>query len=422
MDRMVGTLVVGGGVVGKACALSLRRAGESVTLLDPQALPRPASYGNAGHIATEQVAPLASPAALASAFRRLFGLGGALDFRLTDVGAWGPWASRFVAAATAERAAAGRRALGGLLQDALPAWRRLAQSLGRPDLLIERGHVVVWESAASARAGRAAWEAADIGQARIGPLAEPTRARLQQLIQPTIADGVAFQNTGQISDPGLMLRLLDEAFEAAGGQRRIGQVARLWNDEGRVVAELSDGQRLAPEWVLVTGGVGSGALMRGLGHVAPVIAERGYHLEGGADHWGDLPPVVFEDRSMILTLFGDRLRAASFVEFGREASAPDPRKWARLRRHLAQLDVRLMGPVAEWMGARPTLPDYLPAIGASRRVDNLYYAFGHQHLGLTLAATTGELVAALMGGGAPAADLAPFDLARFERGYTRSNA
>lgn len=423
MERIAGTLVVGGGVVGKASALALRRAGESVTLLDPQGSPRPASYGNAGHIATEQVMPLASPAALASAFRRLFALGGALDFRLSDIGAWGPWASRFIAAATPDGAAHGQQALGALLHDALPAWRRLADVLGHPDLLIERGHIVVWESPTTARAGRTAWDAADIGQARLAPLAKPTKMRLEQLIQPTIAGGVAFQNTGQISDPALMLSLLDEAFEAAGGQRRIGQVRRLDSVDGGVVAELSDGRKLAPERVLVTGGVGSGALMRGLGHVAPVIAERGYHLEGGADHWDDLPPVVFEDRSLILTRFGDRLRAASFVEFGREASPPDPRKWARLRRHLSELDVRLEGPVAEWMGARPTLPDYLPAIGASQRIDSLYYAFGHQHLGLTLAATTGELVAALMGGAAPATDLAPFDLARFERGYsTRSNA
>lgn len=416
MDRMSGTLVIGGGVVGKACALALRRAGESVTLLDPQGSPRPASYGNAGHIATEQITPLASPAALASAFRRLFALGGALDFRLTDIAAWGPWATRFVAASTPERAAHGQRALSGLLHGALPAWRRLAESLGRPDLLIERGHVVVWESPASARAGRAAWAAADIGQARLAPLAEPTRVRLEQLVRSAIAGGVAFQNTGQVRDPTLVLRLLDEAIEAAGGQRRVGQVRRLASVEGRVVAELDDGQRLAPERVLVTGGVGSGALMRGLGHIAPIIAERGYHLEGGADYWDDLPPVVFEDRSLILTRFGDRLRAASFVEFGREASPPDPRKWARLRRHLSELDVRLEGPVAEWMGARPTLPDYLPAIGASRRASNLYYAFGHQHLGLTLAATTGELVADLMGGAEPATNLAPFDLARFERG------
>ncbi len=422
MDSMSGILVVGGGVVGKACALSLQRAGEAVTLLDPQQSPPPASYGNAGHIATEQVAPLASPTALASAFRRLYGLGGALDFRLSDIGTWGPWAARFVAASTPEGAARGQRALGGLLKDALPAWRRLTVSLGRPDLLIERGHVVVWETPASARAGRAAWEAADIGQARLSPLAESTKVSLERLIKPAITGGLTFQNTGQVSDPGLVLRLLDEAFEAVGGQRLTSQVRRLWNADGRVVAELVDGRRLTPERVLVTGGVGSGALMRGVGHVAPVIAERGYHLEGGAEHWDDLPPVVFEDRSLILTRFGNRLRAASFVEFGHEASPPDPRKWARLRRHLSELNVRLEGPVAEWMGARPTLPDYLPAIGVSRRVDNLYYAFGHQHLGLTLAATTGELVVALMGGGAPAVDLTPFDLARFERGHSkRSN-
>lgn len=415
MGEAAGTLVIGGGVVGKTCALALRRAGETVLMLDPQSLTRPASYGNAGHIALEQVEPLASPAALASAFRRLFPLGGALDFRLADIAAWGPWAARFIRASTPAGALQGKRALNSLLQDALPAWRRLAAGLGRPDLLVEQGHVVVWERQDTARAGLEAWRAADIGQARLGVLSDPVAQRLRQSITAPIAGGVQFENTGQVRDPALMLSLLDGAFTASGGQLRTGRAAQLRTVDGRVEVLLEDGERLAPERVLVAGGVGSGALLRDLGHVAPVIAERGYHLEGGADHWGDLPPVVFEDRSLILTRFGDRLRAASFVEFGRESSPPDPRKWARLRRHLAELGVRMEGPVAEWMGARPTLPDYLPAIGVSRRADNLYYAFGHQHLGLTLAAVTGELVAALMGGTTPAVDLAPFDLDRFAR-------
>lgn len=401
-------------MVGKASALALRRAGEAVTLLDPQDLPRSASYGNAGHIAIEQVEPLASPTAVASAFGRLFALGGPLDFRLGDLTAWGPWAARFMAASTPDGAARGRRALGALLEAALPAWRRLAVSMDRPDLLVERGHLVVWESPATARAGLAAWRDADTGLARLAPLADAEAVRLRGLVRAPIAGGVAFENTGQVSDPTLMLRLLDEAFDASGGERRLGRAARLESVDGRVEVLLDDGQRLAPERVLVTGGVGSGALLRGLGHAAPVIAERGYHLEGGADHWDDLPPVVFEDRALIVTRFGDRLRAASFVEFGREAAPPDPRKWARLRRHLSELGVRLEGPVAEWMGARPTLPDYLPAIGASRRVGGLYYAFGHQHLGLTLAAVTGELVAALIGGAVPSTDLGPFDLGRFD--------
>jgi D-amino-acid dehydrogenase len=75
----------------------------------------------------------------------------------------------------------------------------------------------------------------------------------------------------------------------------------------------------------------------------------------------------------------------------------------------------MRGPFTRWMGARPTLPDYLPVIGASRRVDNLLYAFGHQHLGLTLAPLTGKIIAALALGDAAPIDVTPFDITRFER-------
>ena len=91
---------------------------------------------------------------------------------------------------------------------------------------------------------------------------------------------------------------------------------------------------------------------------------------------------------MIVTPFRSGLRAASFVEFARADSPADPRKWARLRSHVAELGLPFREPCSEWFGARPTLPDYLPALGRSRRAANLLYAFGHQHLGLTLAAIT----------------------------------
>ena len=113
---------------------------------------------------------------------------------------------------------------------------------------------------------------------------------------------------------------------------------------------------------------------------------------------------------MIVTSFTHRLRAASFVEFARMDTPADPRKWERLRMHVAALGLGLREPVAPWMGARPTLPDYLPAIG---RRGALAYAFGHQHLGLTLAAATGEALSALLHGERPAFDLSCFDLVRF---------
>lgn len=416
--RAAGTAVIGGGIIGTACALALRRAGEDVLLIDPRRDPPPASFGNAGHIAIEQVEPLASPAALASAPRRLFGLGGALDFRLADAGVWAPWVARYIRACTPESAARGRAALGVLLHDALPAWKRLAASIGRPDLIVEQGHLVVWESAESARRGLQAWSRADIGQARLAPMGETCLRRVARQVAAPLAGGVLFEGTAQVSDPGLVLRLLGEVFEAQGGRRLTAAVARLAPSGAGARIVLEDGDSVAAGRILVTGGVGSGALMRGLGHAAPVIAERGYHLEGGAPDWIGLPPVVFEDRSLILTRFGERLRAASFVEFCREGSPPDPMKWDRLRGHLAALGVKLRGEVTQWSGARPTLPDYLPAIGASTRADNLFYAFGHQHLGLTLAAATGEIVARLMAG--QALDLSPFDLDRFAVGRSKT--
>ena len=155
---------------------------------------------------------------------------------------------------------------------------------------------------------------------------------------------------------------------------------------------------------LIAAGPASGALLRPLGHKAPIIAERGYHIQCAGAGWPeDMPTLVFEDRSMVVTRFKSGLRATGFVEFGRAASPPDPRKWKRLRRHARELGLPFEDPVAEWMGARPTLPDYLPAIGRSTRHPNLYYAFGHQHLGVTLAAITGELVGAMIANEAAAA-------------------
>jgi D-amino-acid dehydrogenase len=172
---------------------------------------------------------------------------------------------------------------------------------------------------------------------------------------------------------------------------------------------LDDGRQLAADLAVVAAGVQSAALLAPLGFNLPLIAERGYHLEGDAPAWpADLPPVVFEDRSLIFTRFGHGLRAASITEFARPDTPADPRKWQRLAQHLGELGVSLSAP-RQWMGARPTLPDYLPAIGLVRPA--LACAFGHQHLGLTLAAVSAERLAAQVMG--DVADLAAFAPDRF---------
>ena len=406
---MKSVVIVGGGVVGlcSALALALARAGHGVTVLEPAPAREASSWNNAGHIAVEQLAPLASLASLRSAWRRRFGAGGALALPAAEWRSWLPFGVRLAAAARPARFRAGRAALAMLLGEAMPAWERVTADIGRSDLLRADGHLVAWESTASAAAGLRAWQQEETGTATIAPADPADRDRVAALAHG-IAGVARFAGSGQVDDLGALADALEAALIAAGG-RIVRTTATLSVVDG--VARIAG---YDADLVLVAAGVGSGALLRAAGHRVPIVAERGYHIRADARDWPvDLPPVVFEDRSVIVTRYAGTVQASGYVEVAAPDAPPDPRKWERLEAHVAALGLPMRPPFARWMGARPTLPDYLPAIGRSRRAGNLLYAFGHQHLGLTLAPITAELIAAMVADRPPAIDLSPFDLTRF---------
>lgn len=407
-------LVLGGGFVGAACAWNLRRAGFATTWIDRGDPARAASFGNAGHLATEQIVPLASYATLRDLPRRLFLAGGPVGLRPRHAAAWLPFGMRLIAAC--RRHEAGSAALKSLIVAALPAWHRLASAIDAPSSIREAGHYAAFESEATARAGIRAALATDFGyaHAREATPAELDRLRARFAGRPVGA--VRFSNTGQIVDIPALRARLDRAFREAGGTKIDAEIRTVNVEAGTARAILGDGTARTADRIVVAAGVGSAALLRDVEGPIPLIAERGYHIDApvaAADWPEDLPPVAFPDRSTIVTRFASSLRMTSFTEFAWESAAPDPRKWAKLERHADELGLPKGASRTRWIGPRPTLPDFLPAIGRARGAGNLLYAFGHQHLGVTLSAITGELVAALADDRAPAIPLAPFDLDRF---------
>lgn len=418
VDHSRTALVIGGGIVGLACALRLQGQGLRTTVIDPSSSPDGASYGNAGHIAVEQVEPLASWSTIRSAPGRLFAVGGAMDVR--NFGPFMPWMRRFIQAAAPTQFRAGCSALRGLQARALPAWHALVRDIAHPDLLRCEGHVLLWESKRTAQTRRKAWMAADIGSTSFRDLSVVELDAFATSLCKRPVAGIRFDGSGQVADVPQVLHALRSAFEIAGGEFLCMRARALEVEEGDAIAVLDDGQRFGADLVLVAAGVASGELMGTLGVHAPLIAERGYHVQWAQHDWPDgIPPVVFEDRSVIVTRFRDGLRAAGFVEFAHAHSPPDARKWAALDAHAEDLGLPVLGEGRRWFGARPTLPDYLPAIGRSTVIPNLMYAFGHQHLGLTLAPITAEIVAALAIGAEPPAPISAFDLQRFQ---TRTGA
>ncbi len=404
--------IIGGGILGMTTALALLDAGHRVTIFDPDEALQAASWGNAGHIAVEQVEPIASPATLASLPRHLLDRDSALSLPWRAAGAWLPFGMALARAARPAAFAAGRAALTSLISGAMQAWVDLVERLGEPDLLIREGHYIVWDTPESARLGMARLQAMRAPTASFRPVTAQETEELARLTGRPPAGALRTMDSGQIASHTRLHAALKRAILQAGG---------VWKAEAASPEVDSTGLchiagHGAFSHVVMAAGIGSRPLMEQLGHRVPMIAERGYHLHSSGTHWPQtMLPVVFEDRSMIVTRFENGVRASSFVEFATPDFPADPRKWALLRQHLAALNLPFDLPGAEWMGARPTLPDYLPAIGRSRRIGNLFYAFGHNHLGLTLGPVTAALMAELIAGDTPRIDLTPFDLARFSR-------
>ena len=136
------------------------------------------------------------------------------------------------------RFAAGKRALGALMAEAGPAWRRLAHDVGADDLYAETGHLVVWGSPQAAEAGRKAWAETDIGPARVGDLEPETLERLGARLKARPAGGVRFEGSGRILDLPALQERLKAALTDRGGLRIKGEVVRLSIEHGRAGVPL----------------------------------------------------------------------------------------------------------------------------------------------------------------------------------------
>jgi D-amino-acid dehydrogenase len=406
------TAVLGAGVIGCAVAWALAREGRRVLLVDrEEPATAGASRGNVGHIATEQVEPLPSPGLLLSFWRELYALGGPLDIPPRRLLPLSPWIAGFVAAAFRQREHT--RHLAPLVRGAADALERLLTEVGRRDLLRRHGHYTLW-------LGPDGQARCDAQRRRFAALEVRTQAAPRELLERVThaagapAAGLWFPDTAHVLDPAQVARALADAALGRGATFLRAQVLRLGPCQGGIEI-VTDAARLTVEGAVVCAGAWSAELLAPFGVNAPLEAERGYHIElPGHAAFADAP-VVYARQSIVVTPMAGRLRGSSYLELAGLAAPPDPRKVARLRARLASLGYAPGTADLSWMGPRPTLPDYLPGIGRARAHPRLLYAVGHQHLGLTLAAGTAELIAALAAGRPPELDISAFDLARFGR-------
>jgi len=408
--------IVGAGVVGCAIAWALTKAGRRVLLID-RADPATAgaSFGNVGHIATEQLQPLPSPLLLLSFWRELTAFGGVLDIPLRRAAVMAPWITRFVRAAFQQQRHTEH--LAPLVRCAADTLESQLSEVGRSDLLRRHGHYALWFGPkASKRAAAEQSGAAGLGIPTKDAPPELLRAAAAQALGSTSADptvaGVWFPDSAHVLDPALVARAFARASTQAGASILRTSVRHM-RPAGSRIEIVTDTGPISVRTAVVCAGAWSAPLLAPFGLHAPLEAERGYHVELSNHAPLIDAPILYADDSVVVTPMASRLRASSYLEFAGLDTPPDPRKPAELRAKLRRLGYQCNADGPSWMGPRPTLPDYLPGIGRAHGPSELFYAVGHQHLGLTLAAVTADLIADLVIGRAPRFEIKAFDLRRF---------
>ncbi|AEY00273.1 FAD dependent oxidoreductase [Oceanimonas sp. GK1] len=408
-------VVIGGGIIGVTCGWQLTQAGYKVLLLEKSEIGQGASFGNAGHIATEQVLPLASPAILRQLPRMLLDPLGPLRLDWRYLPRIVPWLLRLVVNMRSQAQCASSAGLRSLNEASLSAWQQLLKQAGLSHLLKEDGSLLVCES--DAAFAELLHHIETLKQ--LGVQGEPWSASLlhQRIpgLAPAISGGIFFPATGHVLDPyQLVIQLFTQA-QAAG---LVHMQAEVYGgrclDDG-IELNTCKGKLLAKR-VLVAAGAWAKPLVRELAGInIPLDTERGYHLMLPAEP-DRLPMAISSlERRFIMTPMAGGLRLAGTVEFAGLHKAPDYRRAQGLLRHAdalfeRQLDTEGASP---WMGCRPSLPDSLPVIDRVGPQGRLLLALGHHHLGLTQAAITAQLIQSLLSGTPSGLDTTPYRLARF---------
>ncbi|GLK84691.1 NAD(P)/FAD-dependent oxidoreductase [Ancylobacter defluvii] len=403
-------LVIGAGIVGLSCARALHADGHEVTVLDRDPPGDKCSFGNAAGIGVTEIIPASVPGLARKVPGWLFDPLGPLSLRLTHFPRLVPWLLRFLKEGRWERVEAITASLATLSARTYDDMLPLLAELDLMGDLHKVGALWVYET----RAGLDADLRFHQLRRRHGLVCEELTGEEARELEPALAASIRHAimtpQWSHVSDPKRIVDRLRLALEARGVAMIKGEVAGISGQE--VVTK--DGRHLPFERLVVAAGAWSGRLARQIGDRALIESERGYNTTLPSPGVSLSREVIFAERAFVATPIESGLRIGGAAEFAGLDAAPN---YARSDA-LAELGRRFLPGLntqggTRWMGHRPTTADSLPVIGRSPRRDDVFYAFGHGHTGLTFGPTTGRLIAELVAGRQTSVDVTPFAIQRF---------
>ena len=412
MNKILKVGIIGTGIQGISNALFLLKKGFEVTIFDRNEPGSPtASYGNAGHFSPYASVPLNRPDVIADVPAMLLSSSGPLALKWNYVHKMIPWFIKFINNSTKKKMMHTAKNMHQILDLALPAYDELFQEIELQGLVENKGILYIWnEKDLKSR------ELEINIRKELGVKQQLVNSKeihdLEPNIKPFYHGGVYYPYAKHARNPKKILLKLFDLFLKKGGKFIKMNIENIKFDEDKPILK-TETQTYFFDRVVIACGAFSKKLTDNLDENIPLETERGYHV-----HFKDCDnllnrPVIFSNRGFGISPMEQGLRVVGTVEFG---GLNNPISKGRIK-NLINNAKYMLGDLPEhadeWLGFRPTLPDFLPVIGPSKNHKNVFYCFGHHHLGWTLGAISGKIISGMIANENTNLDLEPYSSLRF---------
>ena len=404
--------IIGAGIQGISNALFLQKKGFEVTIFDREDPGNPAaSYGNAGHFSPYACVLMNRPDILTDVPAMLLSSTGPLALKWNYVPKMIPWFIQFIRNCTTKRMMHTAKNMNQILNLALSAYDELFDDIELDGLVEKKGILYIWndQSLKSRDLEIKVRDELGVDQQVVSP---KEIHDLEPNIKPFYHGGVYYKHGRHARNPKKILLKFFDLFLKKGGKFLKKNVQDI-NFDGEKPAIKTETQRYIFDKLIIACGAFSKKLTDNLGERIPLDTERGYHV-----HFKDCDhllkrPVIFSNRGFGITPMEQGLRVVGTVEFG---GLKNPLSKSRVK-NLINNAKYMLGDLPEhedeWLGFRPTLPDFLPVMGPSKKYKNIFYCFGHHHLGWTLGPISGKIISGMIAEENTNLNLDPYSPKRF---------
>ncbi len=413
-------LVLGGGVIGVTSAYALAKRGFEVTVVERQdGVGLETSYANGSLITPSMADPWAAPGLPLKLLKWIGREESPFLVRLGALPGMMSWGLKFLANCNPKD---WKRHTEVILRIAEYSQNRLNALTGETGIRYDR------MSAGTLRLFRDDVSMADAKRSAemVGELGAPYRvldaaecAVLDPALAPSvkkIAGGIHFPDD-ETGDAFKFTSALAALCREVGATFRFGEtVESIDIDGGRIESVTTSNGRMEADAYVIALGSASTELLRKIGIKIPVYPVKGYSLTIDITGWNNAPtvPMLDDGKKMGIVRLGDRLRLAGTAEFTGFDTSLNTARGANLIKGVTELfpDCPNIDEGRHWAGLRPMTPDGIPILGRTS-IDNLFLNVGHGHLGWTMAAGSGDVLAALIADEQPEISLDGMTLDRY---------